>query len=127
MFSRANLKLLLPDFPFFCCLNQVQQVDTQAELEQILSTSGDSLVVIDFTATWCSPCQKIAPAFEQLSQELAEVVFVKVDVDENEVRKKYATPLYRTRPSTSFSSCDQGYQLFYYRRIPHCPYTGTLV
>lgn len=87
VFPGANLRLLLPDLPrSFIYLNQVQQVDTQAELEQILSSSGDSLVVIDFTATWCSPCQKIAPAFEQLSQELTEVVFLKVDVDENEVR-----------------------------------------
>ena len=64
----------------------MKQVATQAELEQILSDCGDSLVVIDFSATWCSPCQKIAPEFEQLSRELSDVVFLKVDVDENEVR-----------------------------------------
>lgn len=58
---------------------------TQEELEEILSNSGDALVVVDFTAVWCSPCQQIAPAFEQLSQELTNVVFLKVDVDENEV------------------------------------------
>ncbi|CAM9137635.1 unnamed protein product, partial [Hapterophycus canaliculatus] len=63
---------------------QVQQVATQAELEQILSQSGDALVVIDFTATWCAPCQRIAPAYALLSQELTDVVFLKVDVDENE-------------------------------------------
>lgn len=65
---------------------QVQQVATQAELEGILSDSGDALVVVDFTATWCAPCQQIAPMFEQLSQELTGVVFLKIDVDENEVR-----------------------------------------
>lgn len=43
-------------------------------------------MVVDFTATWCSPCQRIAPEFEQLSQDLPDVVFLKVDVDENEVR-----------------------------------------
>lgn len=63
----------------------MQQVATQAELEQIISNSGDALVVVDFSASWCSPCQKIAPDFEQLSQELTDVVFLKVDVDENEV------------------------------------------
>lgn len=67
------------------CL-QVQQVATQEKLDEILSDSGDALVCIDFTATWCSPCQQIAPAVEQLSQELTDVVFLKVDVDENEVR-----------------------------------------
>ncbi|CAM9237123.1 unnamed protein product [Ectocarpus fasciculatus] len=63
---------------------QVQQVATQAELERVISDSNDALVVIDFTATWCGPCQKISPVFELLSQELTDVVFLKVDVDENE-------------------------------------------
>ncbi|CAM9122343.1 unnamed protein product [Ectocarpus sp. 13 AM-2016] len=63
---------------------RVQQVATQEELEQVLSNSNDALVVIDFTATWCGPCQKISPVFELLSQELTDVVFIQVDVDENE-------------------------------------------
>lgn len=64
---------------------QVKQVATLAELEAILATSGDAIVCIDFTATWCGPCQQIAPAFELMSTELPGIVFLKVDVDENEV------------------------------------------
>ncbi len=37
-------------------------------------------VLVDFWATWCGPCQMLAPALEELSRQ---VKVVKVDVDEN--------------------------------------------
>ena len=37
-------------------------------------------VLVDFWATWCGPCQMLAPVLEELSQQLK---VVKVDVDEN--------------------------------------------
>lgn len=38
------------------------------------------LAMVDFWATWCGPCQMLAPVLEELSQQ---VKVVKVDVDEN--------------------------------------------
>ena len=37
-------------------------------------------VLVDFWATWCAPCQMLAPVLEELA---AQVKVVKVDVDEN--------------------------------------------
>jgi len=40
------------------------------------------LVVVDFHATWCGPCQQIAPKYEAMAKALPHVKFVKVDVDQ---------------------------------------------
>lgn len=63
----------------------VLEATTLDEVESILSEAGsnDSLVVIDFSATWCGPCKAIAPIFAELAQDTTGVYFMKVDVDEN--------------------------------------------
>ena len=49
------------------------------------SIADYKLVVIDFTATWCGPCQRIAPYFEQLNNQYhSRCNFYKVDVDEGD-------------------------------------------
>lgn len=48
-------------------------------------------VVLDVYATWCGPCQQMAPIFEELSQELgSKYKFAKLNVDEaREISIKY--------------------------------------
>ncbi|XP_014883436.1 thioredoxin-like [Poecilia latipinna] len=62
----------------------VKFVKTLEEFNDILSTAGNKLVVVDFTATWCGPCRRIGPVFEKQAEDPAnkDVIFLKVDVDE---------------------------------------------
>ena len=43
---------------------------------------SDKPVMLDFWATWCGPCQMIAPTVHQIAEERPDVVVGKVDVDE---------------------------------------------
>jgi len=41
-------------------------------------------VLVDFWAEWCGPCKQIAPALDQISEELADVVTIaKVNIEES--------------------------------------------
>ena len=41
-------------------------------------------VLVDFNATWCGPCRMMGPVIEELSEEMKNIKFVSIDVDDNE-------------------------------------------
>lgn len=49
-------------------------------------------VLVDFWAEWCGPCKQIAPALEQISEELAgKVTVAKVNIEDYpEISGRYA-------------------------------------
>ena len=59
------------------------------EFNEIIK-NGHKLVVVDFFAEWCMPCLMLSPVIEELAEEMKEVKFVKINVDDNkELAGKY--------------------------------------
>lgn len=62
--------------------NDSEMEITESEFQEIVS-NGHKLVVVDFFAEWCMPCLMLAPVIEELAEEMKEVKFVKINVDDN--------------------------------------------
>ncbi|KAM3584113.1 hypothetical protein VKS41_004079 [Umbelopsis sp. WA50703] len=61
----------------------IKHIHNATQFRELLSSAAPTkLVVVDFTASWCGPCQMIAPFFTELSQKYRHVTFAKVDVDQ---------------------------------------------
>ncbi|WP_248515838.1 thioredoxin [Salinarchaeum laminariae] len=56
-------------------------VNGQNDLEELVDQGG--VVLADFYADWCGPCQMIAPVVEELAAE-TEATVAKIDVDANQ-------------------------------------------
>nr|ACU83228.1 thioredoxin A [Ruditapes philippinarum] len=62
----------------------MKMLESKDEWDKFHKDAGDSVVAVDFTASWCGPCKMIGPKFEAMESEFPSIKFAKVDVDENE-------------------------------------------
>lgn len=66
----------------------VSHTDKNGFQKEVLDQKG--IVLVDFYADWCGPCKTTGPIIEELAKELADIKFVKVNVDENtELTSRY--------------------------------------
>ena len=48
------------------------------------TVTNNNFVIVDFWAPWCGPCRSFAPTFESVSEEHDNIVFAKVNTEEEQ-------------------------------------------
>jgi len=55
---------------------------TKENFEQVVTSNAT--VIVDYWAPWCGPCRSFAPVFEKVAEKHPDVVFAKVNTDEEQ-------------------------------------------
>ena len=55
---------------------------TRDNFKQVVA--DNDIVIIDFWAPWCAPCRSFAPTFEAASEQHGDIVFAKVNTEEQQ-------------------------------------------
>lgn len=62
----------------------------KVNLEEFNEIIKEGTVFVDFYADWCGPCKMLSPFVEEASNQITDVKFVKVNVDEqNELASQF--------------------------------------
>jgi len=59
------------------CIDLTQQTFNE-------TLDNNEIIIVDFWAPWCGPCIQFAPIFERVSENYSDVVFAKVNTEEQQ-------------------------------------------
>jgi putative thioredoxin len=63
----------------------IKDSDIQHFMADVIEASKNTLILVDFWATWCGPCKQLGPILEKVVRQMGgQVRLVKIDVDKNQ-------------------------------------------
>ncbi len=61
----------------------VRKIDTSEFKNEVLTSEG--VIVVDFSASWCGPCQMLSPILDDIDRERDDFKIFQIDIDEENV------------------------------------------
>jgi putative thioredoxin len=63
----------------------IKDVNTDNFMNDVIETSKDKPIIVDFWAPWCEPCKQLGPLLENAVKEQKEkLTLAKIDIDQNQ-------------------------------------------
>ncbi len=82
-------------------VSNIYQIQTESDLDYLLrnAENKNKLIVVNFSASWCGPCQKMKPYFIEFSKKYPNVLFLTVNIDDYTDKKYKFKQVLKTIPT----------------------------
>ena len=81
-YSVSNIKAQNQHYIAIQTINKTQFLRKIGNLDKQRKYKGPKPVIIDFCATWCTPCRKLSPILLEVAKENKDIIIYKVNVDQ---------------------------------------------
>ena len=65
--------------------NEIKHITSENFEKEVLNS--DRIVIVDFWATWCGPCNRLTPVLEKIASENSDIKIAKADIDNENVKE----------------------------------------